>query len=257
MHDSANTFIVANRKARIVLCAGLLVFLLCAACLGGHTKNIMLTGFWPPTNEMLRKFSTDPNQNPGGWQGQNWEGRGYDIYAYFPEFPGGTGSNPKGNGDFEVDYQDVAADFERITGSIHPVAILSYGKGTISWELEYNARNLSGWNNDYLSPFGPTPSPPDGSVAADYVRNSTLPVQAIADAINSSGLGVNTKVDWDGDAGCIFMRIYGLLRCVVPKSSQRPVRPIPLCRSRFHSRSEQFECRHGNNGLRDCPAGCD
>src|SRR4030042_6619592 len=127
MHDSANTFLLADRKTRTVLCGGLLVFLSVATCLAGHTKNIMLTGYWPPTNGMLRKFSTDPNQNPDGWQGQNWEGRGYDIYAYFPEFPGGTGSNPKGNGDFEVDYQDVSADFWRITDQIHPVAIMSYG----------------------------------------------------------------------------------------------------------------------------------
>ena len=77
--------------------------------LAAHTQNILLTGYWPPTNEMLRKFSTNPDQNPGGWQGQNWEGRGYDVYAFFPEFPGGTGSNPKGNGDFEIDYQDVGS----------------------------------------------------------------------------------------------------------------------------------------------------
>jgi hypothetical protein len=171
----------------------------------------MLTGFWPPSNEMLRKFSTDPNQNPGGWQGQNWEGRGYDVYAYFPEFPGGVGGNPKGNGDFEVDYQDVSSDFWRITGNIHPVAILSYGKGSMWWEIEYNARNLSAWCNDYLSPLQPTPFPPDGSVPADSIRNSTLPVQAIADAINNSGIGVNAFVDWDGDPGaflCEYMAYH-------------------------------------------------
>jgi hypothetical protein len=171
----------------------------------------MLTGFWPPSNEMLRKFSTAPNQNPGGWQGQNWEGRGYDVYAYFPEFPGGVGSNPKGNGDFEVDYQDVSSDFWRITDNIHPVAILSYGQGAKPWEIEYNARNLSGWDGDYLYPRGPTPSPPDNSVPAGYVRNSTLPVQAIADAINSSGAGVNAWVDWDGDTGaflCEYMAYH-------------------------------------------------
>jgi len=171
----------------------------------------MLTGFWPPTNEMLRKFSTDPNKNSAGWQGQNWEGRGYDVYAYFPEFPGGTGSNPKGNGDFEVDYQDVSSDFWRITDNTHPVAILSYGQGSMWWEIEYNARNLSGWYNDYLNPWQPTPAPPDSSVPAAYVRNSTLPVQAIADTINSSGAGVNAWVDWDGNPGaflCEYMAYH-------------------------------------------------
>ncbi|MBN1788390.1 MAG: PASTA domain-containing protein [Sedimentisphaerales bacterium] len=171
----------------------------------------MLTGYWPPTNEMLRQFSTDPVQNPGGWQGQNWEGRGYDIYAFFPEFPGGTGSNPKGDGDFEVDYQDVSNDFWLITEQIHPVAIMSYGAGAGPWEIEYNARNLSSWSNDYLTPKQPTPSPPDSSQSTGYVRNSTLPVQDIADAINASGLGISAWVDWSGNPGaflCEYMAYH-------------------------------------------------
>ncbi len=177
----------------------------------GHTKNILLTGYWPPTNEMLRKFSTNPDQNPDGWQGQNWKGRGYDVYAYFPEFPGGTGSSPKGDGDFEVDYQDTSQDFWQITNDIHPVAILSYGQGAGPWEIEYNARNLSSWNNDYESPTQPTPAPPDNSVPAGYVRNSTLPVQAIADAINNAGIGVSAWVDWSGNPGaflCEYMAYH-------------------------------------------------
>jgi len=182
----------------------------------------MLTGYWPPTNEMLRQFSTDPNQNPGGWQGQNWEGRGYDIYAYFPEFPGGTGSNPKGNGDFEVDYQDVgswqplaepAGDFWRITSQIHPVAIMSFGQGAGPWEIEYNARNLpsSTWTSDYLSPYKPTPAPPDTTQSSGYVRHSSLPAEAIAEAVNSSGLGIKAWIDWDADPGhflCEYMAYH-------------------------------------------------
>jgi len=211
MHNLANRISLKYGKRRTILWVWLFVLWPVATCFAGNTKNIMLTGFWPPSNEMLRKFSTDPNQNPDSWQGQNWEGRGYDIYAFFPEFPGGTGSNPKGNGDFEVDYQDTSSDFWRITANIHPIAILSYGKGTNSWELEYNARNLSVWNDDSLNPWQPTPSPPDSSVPAGYVRNSTLPVQAIADAIDTSGAGVNAWVDWDGDAGaflCEYMAYH-------------------------------------------------
>jgi hypothetical protein len=72
---------------------------------------VKLTAYWPPTNEMLVKFSPDeqlrePLGYDDGWQGRNWQNRGYDIYAYFPTFPGGTGSNPRRNGDFEVNYQD-------------------------------------------------------------------------------------------------------------------------------------------------------
>ena len=51
------------------------------------TKNVVLMGYWPPTNEMLRPWSTDPAQNPGGWIGEDWEGYGYDVYSFFPEFP--------------------------------------------------------------------------------------------------------------------------------------------------------------------------
>ena len=34
-----------------------------------NPHNIMLTGYWPPTNDMLRKFSTNQKQNPDGWEG--------------------------------------------------------------------------------------------------------------------------------------------------------------------------------------------
>jgi hypothetical protein len=89
----------------------------------GYTQNIMLTGYWDPTGQMLQKFSQDPDLNPSGWQGDNWMGLGYDIYAYFPD------PNKGYTGDFEVDYQDTWDDFWRITGEIDPVAILSYGRG--------------------------------------------------------------------------------------------------------------------------------
>jgi hypothetical protein len=212
-----------NRKSRSNLYAWFLILMLAAdVCLADHTQNILLTGYWPPTNEMLRKFSTDPNQNPGGWQGQNWQGLGYNIYAYFPEFPGGTGSNPKGNGDFEIDYQDVGSwqppaaptgDFWRITGLVHPVAIMSYGQGTGPWEMEFNARNLPSatWDNDYLSPTKPTPAPPDTTQASGYVRHSSLPLDAIAEAVNSSGAGINAWIDWDVDPGhflCEYMAYH-------------------------------------------------
>lgn len=174
-------------------------------------KNILLTGFWPPTNRMLRKFSTNPKQNPDGWKGRNWESRGYDVYAFFPEFPGGTESNPKGNGDFEVDYQDISKDFWRITNNIHPIAILSYGRGGSAWQLEYNARNLSKWRADYSEPNQPTPAPPDDSVPAEYLCHSSLPVSAIADAINNAEIGVEAYVDFEGFPGaflCGFMAYH-------------------------------------------------
>lgn len=163
----------------------------------GFTNNIMITGYWPPTNEMVRRFSTSPTQNPGGWIGENWEGRGYDIYSFFPEFPGGTATNPKGEGDFEVDYQDTSADWWRITEEVKPVAIITFSRGTngSNWEIEYRARNRPVWINDYVAPLQPTPGPPDSSVPANTTRYSTLPMTQIRDAVNASGLGIFGVID--------------------------------------------------------------
>ena len=151
--------------------------------------NVMLTGYWPPTNEMMRRFSPDPVQNPDGWIGANWEGRGYNVYAFFPEFPGGTGSNPKGDGDFEVDYQDTSADFWPLVAALRPIAIVAYGRSgyDYDWELEGGNRmyTLSSWDNDYLAPYDPTPELPIAGETPSFQRYSTLPMQAVIDAISA------------------------------------------------------------------------
>jgi len=178
-----------------------LCWLVIAGCAGSvvaaHTNNILITGYWPPTNEMIRQFSTSPTQNPGGWRGGNWEGRGYDIYSYFPEFPGGTGVNPQGNGDFEVDYQDTSSDWWRITDIVKPVAIITFSRGAngSNWEVEYRTKNRAVWVNDYTAPFQPTPSPPDSSVPAETIRYSTLPMQTIVNSVNSANLGISAFID--------------------------------------------------------------
>src|SRR5262245_15339390 len=80
--------------------------ILAATVLGGpahaaFTKNILLTGYWPPSNEMVRPFSNNPVLNPGGWIGGNWEQRGYNIYSYFPTFANPTCTScGQGMGDF-------------------------------------------------------------------------------------------------------------------------------------------------------------
>ena len=51
-----------------------------------HFRNILICGYWPPTNEMVRPFSTNEELNPDGWIGDNWEERGYDVHSYFPTF---------------------------------------------------------------------------------------------------------------------------------------------------------------------------
>ncbi len=165
---------------------------------------ILLTGYWPPSNEAVRKFSPDPQQNPGGWQGADWEGRGYDVYSYFPEFtPPNCNSCGKGDGDLEVDYQDTSADFWPIAWNIQPVAIITFSRGfdDHSWELEMNQYNRTFWWPDYLDPKMPDELPPDDSRLAGALINSSLPVQDIVDAVNQAAIGANAFVCWSGNGG--------------------------------------------------------
>jgi pyrrolidone-carboxylate peptidase len=176
--------------------------------------NIMLTGYWPPTNEMLRQFSPNLAQNPGGWIGENWESRGYNIYAFFPEFPQGLG---RGEGDLEVDYQDTSADWWPFTDELQPLANITFGRalpGT-KWEIEWKARNYaySLWYDDYLSPWRPTPAPPDGSMPPGAARYCTLPVWEIIDALLASNLNVWPIYDEVGGAGsflCEFIAYHAM-----------------------------------------------
>lgn len=154
---------------------------------------IMLTGYWPPTNEMLRQFSPNAQQNPGIWAGDNWEGRGYDVYAFFPEFPTGLG---KGEGDFEVDYQDTSGDFWALVAQLQPIAIIAYGRaGSDSdWELEGANRRYTTtlYSADYLAPTRPTAELPFYNEPVNTQYPSTLPIQAVISAIQAEpGLTLN------------------------------------------------------------------
>ncbi len=188
-----------------VLCAAAAALTLgSATAMAGHTRNIVLTGYWPPTNEMLRQFSSNPAQNPGGWVGMDWEGRGYDVYAFFPEFPMGVG---QGVGDFEVDYQDTTADWNAIMPLFEPVAIITFSRANSQngWELESRNRNRTSWTNDFMAPFQPTPSPPDASVPGNHIRFSTLPMQAIVDAVNTPPIGVSGFIDTGPNFGGTYL----------------------------------------------------
>ncbi len=160
--------------------------------------HILLTGYWPPTNEMLRQFSQDIEQNPNGWAGENWEARGYNVFAFFPEFPGGTGENPKGDGDFEVDYQDTSNDWWSLVETIRPIAIVTFSRAntTNGWELEGGNRNYSStvwpyWSNDYLDPKKPTPELPSYDDPPGTERFSTQPIDEIIAAVTASGANVD------------------------------------------------------------------
>jgi hypothetical protein len=165
-----------------------------AADAGAQRRNILLTGYWPPSNEGVRRFSPSPVQNPLGWIGSDWEGRGYDVVSYFPEFsPPTCTSCGQGAGDLEVDYQDTSADFWAIVAAVRPIAIVTFSRtnGTVAWEVEQNNFNFATWTNDYTAPLQPTPSPPDASVPANHNRMSTLPMQAIVDDVAAANLGLN------------------------------------------------------------------
>ena len=177
---------------------------------------IVVTGFWPPTNEMIRHFSQDIDLNPSGWQGEDWEGSGYDIIAFFPEFEDpDCNSCGTGYGDFEVDYQDTSGDFWSIVAQINPISIITFSRGYIdeSWELEFNYYNRTNWSGDYVTPFLPTPNPPDSDAPIGFLRNSNLPMQEIMEDINSSSLGLNSYIDIDGHPGAFvseFMGFHGV-----------------------------------------------
>ncbi len=165
----------------------LLVGMLSGVALGDYTNNILITGYWPPTNEMVRRFSTNPDQNPDGWIGGNWEGRGYDVHSYFAEYP--WIPHP-GEGDFMVDYQDTSYDFWRVTEELRPVAIITFGlaENDRDWELEGGHRNWpwANWQNDYIIPRRPTDDLPIFWEPENTVRNSTLPLQDIVDAVEDA-----------------------------------------------------------------------
>lgn len=178
----------------------------------GTRPAIMLTGYWPPSNEMLRRFSDDPVQNPQGWGGSDWEGRGYDVYSYFPEF------NPptcvfcgQGTGDLEVDYQDTSNDFFPLANGIAPVALITFSRGfpDESWEVEMNQFNRAAWVPDYTAPTQPTPSPPDASVPAETLRPSTLPVQSIVDEVLMDFPGADVFICFTGDGGGFLSEFAG------------------------------------------------
>jgi len=177
----------------------------------GPRPRVMLTGYWPPSNEALRPFSENPAQNPAGWVGSDWRGRGYDVVSFFPEFAVPNCSNcGQGMGDFEVDYQDTSADFWSIVAQEQPIAIITFsrGAGNRSWEVEMNQFNRTSWIPDFTPPTGATPSPPDAGFAPNFKRLSALPVQGIIDAIALSGLNVTPFICFSGSGGGGYLSEY-------------------------------------------------
>ncbi|MBC8074111.1 MAG: hypothetical protein IAG13_37675 [Deltaproteobacteria bacterium] len=201
---------------------------------------MVLMGYWPPTNEMLRPWSTDPAQNPGGWIGANWNGLGYDVHAFFPEFPpdgdptnddiGDDGAVGSPDFDLRVDYQATSADFWRIVDEHQPVIVLTTSRGgDIGWEIEaleggHGEGNAGDAALDWASDaHGVDVLPTETTVDArtwDAITThrqgvtlpSQLPLQTIFDA--TSVLGVTeVAIDEIGTSGNFlsgFLALHGL-----------------------------------------------
>ncbi|MEZ4871323.1 MAG: hypothetical protein R2827_03560 [Bdellovibrionales bacterium] len=166
--------------------------------------NIVLIGYWPPTNEMVRRFD---HRQRDLWEGENWEGRGYNIYAFFSEFGPDT---PQGVGAFQVDYQATSNDFWNIVPLYSPVAVLSFGRSSANkdWEIEMVTRNLTYWNPDFVPPLRPEVAPPDESFARDGERLTEFPGDAIVEALRSEVPALNAFTDRNG-AGAYLCEYLG------------------------------------------------
>jgi hypothetical protein len=204
---------------------------------GACDKNVVLMGYWPPTNEMLRPWSTNPAQNPGGWIGEGWEGHGYDVYSFFPEFPpdgdpvgdpiGSDGAVGSPRYDLRVDYQATSADFWRLVDTHRPVIIVTTSRGGgIGWEVEaieggHGIGNMGGPELDWASDqHGAEVRPTQASIEAPswdaistYRQGTTLPtrlpVDAIVDATTALGL-TDVEVDETGTSGNFLSGFLGL-----------------------------------------------
>lgn len=208
-------------------------------------KRAVLMGYWPPTNEMLRAFSTNPDQNPEGWVGENWRGLGYDVYAFFPEFPpdGNPANDPIGSpgsvgeGDLQVDYQDTSADFWAIVDELQPHVVITNSRGGgIGWEIEAVEGGHGGDGDDPafdwapdgfgadIHPLEDTVDPRSWAAMNDYrteFAESLLPMEAIEAA--ATALGV-TSVEIDqGTSGNYLSGFLGLHGIVYAESTPHAV----------------------------------
>ena len=202
----------------------------------GCTKNVVLMGYWPPTNEMLRPWSTDPTQNPDGWIGADWGGYGYDVHAFFPEFPpdgdptndqiGDPGAVGSPDYDLRVDYQATSEDFWRLVDTYQPVILVTTSRGgEIGWELEaleggHGMDNPGGPDMDWSSDnYGAEHRPTEATIEARswdaiamYRQGNTLPSRLPIDAIfaETDSLGLTDVVVDQGTSGNFLSGFLGL-----------------------------------------------
>lgn len=204
-------------------------------------KNVVVMGYWPPTNEMLRPWSTNATQNPEGWVGENWEGLGYDVYSFFPEFPpdgdptndsiGDDGAVGSPKFDLRVDYQATSDDFWRLVDTWQPIILITTSRGgKIGWEVEaieggHGVGNTRGPAFDWISdgygdeffPVEKTLEPRSWDAISTYRQGNTLPSQLPIDAIVAATdpLGLtDVQIDTTGTSGNFlsgFLGLHGLI----------------------------------------------
>ncbi len=200
-------------------------------------KTVVLMGYWPPTNEMLRPWSPSAEQNPDGWIGSGWGGHGYDVFSFFPEFPpdgdptndeiGSDGAVGSPDFDLRVDYQATSADFWRIVDEHQPVILLTTSRGAdIGWELEA-VEGGHGLNNDgdasadwYPDGYGDVVLPTEATVDArtwdaitTYRQGVTLPSQLPLDDIFAATDPLaltSVAIDEQGTSGNFLSGFLGL-----------------------------------------------
>lgn len=203
--------------------------------LGACPKRVVLMGYWPPTNDMLRPWSTNPALNPDGWVGENWRGLGFDVYAFFPEFPpdgdpsndpiGAPGSVGSEDSDLQVDYQDTSADFWRIVDELQPQIVITHSRGGgIGWEIEAVEGGhgmgapspaldwISDQYGDVTVPTEDTVDPRSWQAINDYrdvQANSLLPLEAVRDAVDALGL-TSVAIDLTQTSGRYLSGFLGL-----------------------------------------------
>ncbi|WP_157595494.1 hypothetical protein [Plesiocystis pacifica] len=202
-------------------------------------NTVVVTGYWPPTNEMLRPWSQNPDQNPEGWMGANWHDHGYDVYAFFPEFPpdgdptndelGDPGAVGSPESDLQVDYQDTSQDFWAIVDEYAPAILITTSRGgEIGWELEaVEGGHAAGGPQPaldwYPDGYGEVIFPTQDSIEArswagisTYRQGdqlpSQLPLEAILDAtaaLNLTTVAIDQETSGNFLSG--FMGLHGLL----------------------------------------------
>jgi len=191
--------------------------------------------------------------------GQNWNGLGHDVYAFFPEFePDGNPFNdPFGSegfigspeSDFRVDYQDTSADFWRVMDLLHPLGLItfSWGGDDNRWEIERVDGGHANGNDppydtpefDWITDANGETLPTQDSIdprswdAISTYRNgnqlqSQLPIDSIFAAASALELA-NVFIDETGTSGNYlsgFLALHGLYYNSLHNDPNDPLRNI-------------------------------